>query len=148
MNILVAGATGFVGSHLVPALLADGHRVRCLSRDPARSVGLLPSSAEVARGDVHDLHSLETAMDGTDVAYYLVHSMEGSEFEFEARDRSAARNFAAAADWSARETIRIGSTYCCIGMQGSVGVKQWVIPANSDPPASLAPSVTVTKPVA
>lgn len=97
MNILVAGATGFVGSHLVRALLARGHRVRCLSRDPERAARILPSSAEVVPGDVHDLPSLQAAMGGTDVAYYLVHSMEGSEFEFEKRDRSAARNFAAAA---------------------------------------------------
>jgi uncharacterized protein YbjT (DUF2867 family) len=98
VNILVAGATGFVGSHLVPALLAGGHRVRCLSRDPKRAVGRLPSSADVVRGDVHDLPSLQVAMYGTDVAYYLVHSMEGGEFGFEERDRSAARNFAAAAE--------------------------------------------------
>jgi uncharacterized protein YbjT (DUF2867 family) len=97
MNILVAGATGFVGSHLVPALLDRGHRVRCLSRNPARSADSLPASAEVVYGDVYDLPSLRAATDGMEVAYYLVHSMEGSEFEFEERDRSAARNFATAA---------------------------------------------------
>ena len=97
MNVLVAGATGFVGSNLVPSLLARGHRVRCLSRDPKRAAGILPPSVELVRGDVQDSSSLETAMRGMEVAYYLVHSMEGSEFEFEERDRVAARNFAAAA---------------------------------------------------
>ena len=105
MNILVAGATGFVGSHLVPALLVRGHRVRCLSRDPGRAAERLPSSAEVVRGDVHDLASLQAAMEGTDVAYYLVHSMEGGEFGFEERDRSAARNFAAAAEAAGLQRI-------------------------------------------
>ena len=94
MNILVAGATGFVGSHLVPALLEHGHDVRCLSRDPARAQGRLPADAEIVRGDVHDAQSLMDAMHGVDVAYYLVHSMEGGDFDFEERDRDAARQFA------------------------------------------------------
>jgi uncharacterized protein YbjT (DUF2867 family) len=78
-------------------LLSHGHRVRCLSRDPERASRALPSPAEIVRGDVHDPDSLHEAMRGIDVAYYLVHSMEGSEFEFEERDRSGARTFAAAA---------------------------------------------------
>ena len=51
--VLVAGATGYVGRHLIPALLARGCRVRCLARDPARLEGQ-PWSAqvEVVRGDV------------------------------------------------------------------------------------------------
>ncbi len=98
MNVLVAGATGFVGSHLVPELLARGHRVRCLTRDPGRSRGRLPEQAEVVRGDVHDPASLADAFAGVDAAYYLVHSMEGSEFDFEERDRDGARRFAHAAE--------------------------------------------------
>jgi len=94
MNILVAGATGFVGSHLVPALLADGHHVRCLSRDPKRAFTRLPSGTDIVQGDVHDAESLVAALDGMNAAYYLVHSMEGSEFDFEERDRDAARTFA------------------------------------------------------
>ena len=98
MNVLVAGATGFVGSHLVPALLAKGHRVRCLSRNPDRAGTRVPSAAEVVRGDVHDATSLAAALNGIDAAYYLVHSMESSEFDFEERDRDAARQFAREAE--------------------------------------------------
>ncbi len=98
MNILVAGATGFVGSHLVPALLAEGHRVRCLSRTPERASTRVPAAAEIVRGDVHDVTSLAAALDGMDAAYYLVHSMESSEFDFEERDRDAARQFAIEAE--------------------------------------------------
>lgn len=97
MKVLVAGATGFVGSHLVPALQAEGHSVRCLSRNAERASSRLPASVEIVRGDVHDAPSLAAAMDGTDAAYYLVHSMETSEFDFEERDRDAARQFAMAA---------------------------------------------------
>ncbi len=98
MNVLVAGATGFVGSHLVPALLAEGHRVRCLSRNPDGAGTRLPAAAEIVRGDVHDAASLAAAFAGMDAAYYLVHSMESSEFDFEERDRDAARQFAREAE--------------------------------------------------
>ncbi len=93
MNVLVAGATGFVGSHLVPVLLADGHRVRCLSRNPEHARTRLPAAVDIARGDVHDAASLAEALEEMDAAYYLVHSMEESEFDFEERDRAAARQF-------------------------------------------------------
>ena len=98
MNVLVAGATGFVGSHLVPALLAEGRRVRCLSRNPDRARTRVPAAAEIVRGDVHDAASLAAALDGMDAAFYLVHSMESSEFDFEERDRDAARQFAQEAE--------------------------------------------------
>jgi uncharacterized protein YbjT (DUF2867 family) len=98
VNILIAGATGFVGSHLVPALLERQHRVRCLTRDPDRARGRLPAQVEVVRGDVHDPASLVEAFAGVDAAYYLVHAMEGSEFDFEERDRDGARHFAQAAE--------------------------------------------------
>jgi uncharacterized protein YbjT (DUF2867 family) len=98
MNVLVAGATGFVGSHLVPALLAEGHRVRCLSRNPDRARARVPATAEIVEGDVHDAASLAVAFAGMDTAYYLVHSMESSEFDFEERDRDAARQFALEAE--------------------------------------------------
>ena len=98
MNVLVAGATGFVGSHLVPALLASGHHVRCLSRNPDNARTRLPAAAEIVRGDVHDAASLAAALNGTDAAYYLVHSMESSEFDFEERDRDAAHQFAQEAE--------------------------------------------------
>jgi uncharacterized protein YbjT (DUF2867 family) len=98
VNVLIAGATGFVGSHLVPTLLARQHRVRCLARDPERARGRLPGQVEIVGGDVHDPGSLADAFGGIDVAYYLVHSMEGSEFDFEERDRDGARRFAQAAE--------------------------------------------------
>jgi uncharacterized protein YbjT (DUF2867 family) len=94
MRCLVTGATGYVGGRLVPRLLAAGHRVRCLSRDPARLRDVPWAGAvEVVRGDVAE--PLDAAMDGVDVAYYLVHSLGRPDFE--AVDRAGAGNFAAAA---------------------------------------------------
>ncbi|QIO21523.1 NAD(P)H-binding protein [Haloarcula sp. JP-L23] len=95
MHVLVTGATGFVGSHLVPALRAAGHDVRALVRDP--SAYDPPDGVDVATGDLLETDSFEDALDGVDVAYYLVHSMRAGA-DYAERDRRAARNFRAAAD--------------------------------------------------
>ncbi|GGM59098.1 uncharacterized protein YbjT (DUF2867 family) [Halarchaeum rubridurum] len=95
MRVLVTGATGFVGGHLVPALVEAGHDVRALVRDPARYDP--PAGVDVAVGDLLDRTTLDDALAECDAAYYLVHSM-GAGDAFAERDRTAARNFAAAAD--------------------------------------------------
>jgi uncharacterized protein YbjT (DUF2867 family) len=95
-SVLIAGATGYVGGHLVPELLRRGMRVRCLVRDPGRAQ--LPREAEVVAGDVLDKATLAPALDGIDVAHYLVHSMGGNgDGDFAHRDREGATNFAEAA---------------------------------------------------
>ncbi|MFD9686406.1 SDR family oxidoreductase [Kitasatospora sp. NPDC059146] len=96
-HCLVTGATGYIGGRLVPELLAAGHRVRCLARDPGR-LRDQPWRAEVeaVAGDVTRPEALDGAFDGVDVAYYLVHSL-GTGPDFESTDRRAARAFARAA---------------------------------------------------
>src|SRR5436190_8021170 len=94
--ILLTGATGYVGGRLLSALEQHGQRVRCLARRPEFLKPRVAAGTEVVTGDVLDRHSLDDAMRGVKVAYYLVHSM-GSAGSFEANDRAGARNFAAAA---------------------------------------------------
>lgn len=98
MRCLVTGATGYLGGRLAPRLLEEGHSVRVLARSPdrLRDVPWL-AAVEVAAGDVLDAESLTAALDGVDVAYYLVHSMTSAGAGFEEADRRAAENFAAAA---------------------------------------------------
>ena len=97
-SVLVTGASGYIGSRLVDALLQAGVRVRAMSRNPSRLTALARRGVEVAQGDVLDRRSLQEVMRGVDVAYYLVHSMGvGSRHTFAEQDRYAAQNFAAAA---------------------------------------------------
>lgn len=94
VHCLVTGATGYIGTRLVPRLLDEGHRVRALARDPGKLADVpWQQRAEVARGDLADVDSLIEAFDGIDVVYYLVHSM------------GIAKNFAAEEDRSVRNVV-------------------------------------------
>src|SRR5437588_3664572 len=78
---LIVGATGYVGTLLTRALVAEGRSVRALSRHP-RPIEGMPSVQSV-RGDVLKDEGLDAALEGCDVAYYLVHSMEAGASSFE-----------------------------------------------------------------
>jgi uncharacterized protein YbjT (DUF2867 family) len=110
MRVLVTGASGFVGSILIPRLLRDGHAVRALGRDPRRVRDAiaqawrseLPAadSLEVQRADLLTGEGLARAMGSVEVAYYLIHSMERTtpnRGSFAKRDLHAAGTFASAA---------------------------------------------------
>ncbi|WP_328430895.1 SDR family oxidoreductase [Streptomyces sp. NBC_00453] len=93
LHCLVTGATGYIGGRLVPELLDEGHRVRCLARSPGKLRDHpWAGQVEVAKGDVTDPGSVAEAMRGIDVAYYLVHAL-GTGDSFEETDRRAARIF-------------------------------------------------------
>ncbi len=94
--ILLTGATGYVGGRLLQELEPRGHSIRCLARRPDVLQSKVGPSTQVVKGDVLDRASLDAALHGVDVAYYLVHSM-GSPGSFEENDRIAARNFGEAA---------------------------------------------------
>ena len=68
MNILVTGVTGYVGAAVVPRLLRDGHAVRGFAREPGRVTLDIP----VVKGDAVAGDGLLEALDGIDVAYYLI----------------------------------------------------------------------------
>jgi len=74
-NILVIGASGFVGRHLIRALLAEGHTVRCLARNLAKVADLASLGCEVVQGDITDAASMERALAGIDAAYISIHTL-------------------------------------------------------------------------
>lgn len=94
LKVFVTGVTGYVGGRLVPRLVDAGYHVRVLARDASRLQGRQwINQVEVVEGDVLKPESLEGAMDGIDIAYYLIHSMSGGDEPFQRRDLEAADNF-------------------------------------------------------
>jgi len=92
VKVVVFGATGTVGDALLPELAGD-HEVTAVSR--SADEGLLDGVRWV-RGDVEDGESVERALEGAEVAYYLVHSLGTTGFED--RERRSADNVARAAE--------------------------------------------------
>ena len=106
INILVSGASGFIGQRLVRRLLVSSSTtnlsVRCMTRKShsiSRYFQNSRENLEVVQADAQNYGELVKALAGIDVAFYLIHSMEGSSKEwkkFAERDRVAAENFARA----------------------------------------------------
>ncbi|MBE3586114.1 NAD-dependent epimerase/dehydratase family protein [Desulfofundulus thermocisternus] len=70
--ILVTGATGLVGRHIVPALVQAGYRVRCPVRNRRKARSLLGNEVEFYTGDVTDPSSLDEACRGAGAVVHLV----------------------------------------------------------------------------
>lgn len=94
---LVTGATGYIGSRLVPRLLEEGWTVRVLTRNRAKVADRRwVDEVEIVEGDATVKSTLVEALTDVDVAYYLLHSMDGRP-GFAERDRDMARVFGVAA---------------------------------------------------
>ncbi|WP_148615298.1 NAD(P)H-binding protein [Nocardioides rubriscoriae] len=102
-TVLVTGATGFVGRRLTPVLVARGLEVRAMTRRPDDYDG--PGTP--VGGDVGDADSLTAALQGVDVAVYLVHSLDDDDFE--RKDAEAAVRFGrVAAECGVRQIVYLG----------------------------------------
>ncbi len=105
-TVLLLGATGFVGSRLIPELRAKGIPVRMLVRNPDKVDGLLKSDSGITavRGDLLTGEGVAEALVGIQTAYYLVHSMGGRSIlqnkEYADKDRNAGELFIKAAGLS------------------------------------------------
>jgi uncharacterized protein YbjT (DUF2867 family) len=112
VKVLVTGASGFIGSRVVSKLLSiyfspdlpnNKYKILCLTRNEKSLKGRYEKyhdAIEIVQADVRDYSQLVKAINGVNIAFYLIHSMEGSSKEwkkFSQRDRLAAQNFAKAA---------------------------------------------------
>ncbi|GAB2770922.1 hypothetical protein GCM10027020_24950 [Nocardioides salsibiostraticola] len=97
LRVLVTGATGYVGSRLVPELLTAGHTVLAATRDP-QTLEDYPWAGEVESRefDIEDDSLIREAVTGCDAVVYLVHSMESEDFV--EKDRAAAERMASACE--------------------------------------------------
>jgi hypothetical protein len=99
LRCLVTGSSGYIGGRLVPGLLAAGHQVRCMARDPGKlGDRSWTGDVEIARADVTDAAAVRRALQDVDVAYYLIHSL-GAGPSFEQKDRDAARPAGTPSRW-------------------------------------------------
>jgi len=114
--VLVLGATGFIGSRLIPELRAKGIQIRMLVRNPDKVAELIKGDSGITavKGDLLTGEGLSEALLGIQSAYYLVHSMGGRSIfqnkEYADKDRTAAELFIKAADVSGlRRVIYLGA---------------------------------------
>ena len=106
--VLLTGATGYIGGRLLPMLVQEGYRVRCLARRPDALRVRVPEGVEVVGGDILDAEAVRSAMEGVTIAYFLVHAL-GSSGQFETQEQTGAANFArAAADAGVERIIYLG----------------------------------------
>jgi len=98
-QVLIAGASGFVGSSLTEALEAGGYSVLAMTRHPNTYAG----AGKPIFGDVYEPDSLRSALADADAAYYLVHSLAREDFV--EKDAAAARSFGTAAAAAGLERV-------------------------------------------
>lgn len=95
MNILLTGATGYIGQRLLPVLVEAGHTVVCCVRNVQRFHYNGPHSERVSviTGDFLKPETLKDIPDNIDAAYYLIHSMSASSGDFSEKEERSARHF-------------------------------------------------------
>jgi uncharacterized protein YbjT (DUF2867 family) len=108
--IAIVGATGYIGGLLARHLAEGGEEVAALARHPERADDLAAAGCEMRTADVLEPETLGPALDGVEVAYFLVHAMgRGGDADFAQREQDGARNFArAAADAGVKRIVYLG----------------------------------------
>ncbi|MEA2311049.1 MAG: hypothetical protein QOE28_1017, partial [Solirubrobacteraceae bacterium] len=121
MRTLVTGVSGYVGAALAPALEREGHAVRGFARSRARVAAAGTQLDDIVLGDALTGAGLDAALDGIELAYYLIHSMEGAAGgAFPEQELRAAEAFAEAArSAGVRRIVYLGGLVPADGLAAS-----------------------------
>ena len=111
MRVFLTGATGFIGSHILPALIAAGHQVLGLTRSDAGAKALNAAGAEAHRGDIEDFDSLRSGAAPCDGVIHTAFDHDFSRFvENCQKDRRAIEALGAGLDGTAKPLVITSST--------------------------------------
>lgn len=127
-NILVYGASGKIGSHVIDEALNRGHRVTAVSRDPA-SITLRHENLSVRRGDVLDADSIDALLAGHDIVVISVRGVIGEKEGKNALQRIAVENVVEGIRRYRQGTLRLIN----IGGSGTLEVRPGVLYADAIP---------------
>jgi dihydroflavonol-4-reductase len=134
MNAFVTGATGFVGAHLVRALLGQGASVKCLVRAASRTDNIDGLSVDVVRGDLTDAASIRDAVNGAEVVYHCAADyrlyVRRPELMYAANVGGTNNVLQAAADCGVRRVVYTSTV-------GALGLDPAGLPADETLPVSI-----------
>ncbi|MCU7826857.1 SDR family oxidoreductase [Kitasatospora sp. DSM 101779] len=111
MRVFVTGASGWVGSAVVPELIGAGHRVLGLARSDSSAAAVTAAGAEVLRGDLDDLDALTAGAAGCDGVVHLAFIHDFSRFEASVQaDARAVETLAAALEGTGKPLVVTAGT--------------------------------------
>jgi nucleoside-diphosphate-sugar epimerase len=124
MRVFLTGATGFIGSYLVPELISAGHRVVGLSRSDSGAEALVRAGAEVFRGDLNDLDRLHAAAEASDGVVHAAFNHDFSNLrQHSEQDRKVIETLGAALAGSDRPLVVTSGTGLARSKTGGAAVE-------------------------